>query len=695
MPHTHFLLTTFLLAACALAGIAQAETSGLKVLAYENLPQNALVRGRDSAGERKSELARTPARLEFDAFGRRFAIDLVENERLAQLARSADVEVYRGTLAHEPGSWARITFLPTGLNGLLAADNEIYVIAPAADIETALVTPPTTLESSVIFRLRDTVLGSPALLCAAAVFDGSAALRGDLAWTALVTELDSNPVAAASLAAGVAVEVALIADAPASQRAGSTETRNAMIGRLNNVDGIFSTQVGLEIRIGSLTVETGTDDSFSTTRDPIELLEELASLRARSTLLRASGLTHLLTGRNLASATDQSAETVGVAYVDSVCDARRAVGITEMRGRPLIYESLVMAHEIGHNLGAPHDAEAGSPCAAVPDDFLMAPAINGSDRFSNCSIAQMQPRIANAACIHAIPPQDLVAIADAAERRIALDRTISVRFTVTNAGGSQAIAARALLALEGPGLEFRTASADAGSCSVATNRVSCELGDLARDASRSVTVGVLAQALGAGRVLLTVESADANEDAANNSAATALTVEEAVDLAVSHQGDTQVLTHEPFDATFEIANRATRMATELRIEAQLPMGLSARTATMSGATCTVSQATVSCVSEALDGGSSMTLALELSASSTAVFPLAVTAASRELDANPADNELVVRIQAQGPANAAAIQSAGGGGGRLDPALLIGLLSVGFLRAVRISCPGRRSRRSSG
>jgi hypothetical protein len=464
---------------------------------------------------------------------------------------------------------------------------------------------------------------------------------------------------------------------------------------LNNVDGIFSTQVGLEIRIGSLTVETGTDDSFSTTRDPIELLEELASLRARSTLLRASGLTHLLTGRNLASETDQSAETVGVAYVDSVCDARRAVGITEMRGRPLIYESLVMAHEIGHNLGAPHDAEAGSPCAAVPDDFLMAPAINGSDRFSNCSIAQMQPRIANAACIHAIPPQDLVAIADAAERRIALDRTISVRFTVTNAGGSQAIAARALLALEGPGLEFRTASADAGSCSVATNRVSCELGDLARDASRSVTVGVLAQALGAGRVLLTVESADANEDAANNSAATALTVEEAVDLAVSHQGDTQVLTHEPFDATFEIANRATRMATELRIEAQLPMGLSARTATMSGATCTVSQATVSCVSEALDGGSSMTLALELSASSTAVFPLAVTAASRELDANPADNELVVRIQAQGPANAAAIQSAGGGGGRLDPALLIGLLSVGFLRAVRISCPGRRSRRSSG
>ncbi|HSG66776.1 MAG TPA: M12 family metallo-peptidase, partial [Gammaproteobacteria bacterium] len=98
---------------------------------------------------------------------------------------------------------------------------------------------------------------------------------------------------------------------------------------------------------------------------------------------------------------------VGKAYLGTVCHARLGAGYTTTEGSAFA-DTLIAAHEFGHNFGAPHDAEEGSPCQSVPDTFLMAPFVNSSEQFSTCSLEQMAPVIAAATCLEDLFPSDLV-----------------------------------------------------------------------------------------------------------------------------------------------------------------------------------------------------------------------------------------------------------------------------------------------
>jgi hypothetical protein len=61
--------------------------------------------------------------------------------------------------------------------------------------------------------------------------------------------------------------------------------------------------------------------------------------------------------------------------------------------------ALTIAHEMGHNFGAPHDGESGSACATQAGSWLMSPSLNGSSTFSPCTLAQMADDISRATCL--------------------------------------------------------------------------------------------------------------------------------------------------------------------------------------------------------------------------------------------------------------------------------------------------------
>ena len=157
-----------------------------------------------------------------------------------------------------------------------------------------------------------------------------------------------------------------------------------------NVDGIYGAQVGIQIELAdAITVFQDPADPF-TSSDASALLEELGDHRRSQSSLSATGVTHLVTGRDL------TGSTVGIAYIAALCLS--SYGASLSQGTASLV-ALIAAHEIGHNFGAPHDGEAAesgqpaNPCEATPRTFLMAPQLNGSDQFSQCSLTQMQPEI--------------------------------------------------------------------------------------------------------------------------------------------------------------------------------------------------------------------------------------------------------------------------------------------------------------
>src|SRR6185369_9639204 len=96
--------------------------------------------------------------------------------------------------------------------------------------------------------------------------------------------------------------------------------------------------------------------------------------------------------------------TAGIAYVGTVCDAQRGVSLSE-RSYGTTISALLMAHELGHNLGAPHDGEGA--CASVGGGFIMAPSVSGVATFSQCSIDVMHTKLASASCVSAAAYADV------------------------------------------------------------------------------------------------------------------------------------------------------------------------------------------------------------------------------------------------------------------------------------------------
>jgi hypothetical protein len=69
----------------------------------------------------RMQSAGAPAILGFDAYGRRFELELESNDRLLRrlsATRRAELpprDIYRGKLTGLPGSWVRLTRLPDGI----------------------------------------------------------------------------------------------------------------------------------------------------------------------------------------------------------------------------------------------------------------------------------------------------------------------------------------------------------------------------------------------------------------------------------------------------------------------------------------------------------------------------------------------------------------------------------------------------
>src|SRR5581483_11161179 len=101
--------------------------------------------------------------LAFDAYGHHFDVDLEPNDAIARgvLANRSDIKPYKGTVAGQAGSWARLTQTRDGWRGVVDDGQDLYAIEPASELRHSAVQPLPGAGSSttpVIYRLADAIM---------------------------------------------------------------------------------------------------------------------------------------------------------------------------------------------------------------------------------------------------------------------------------------------------------------------------------------------------------------------------------------------------------------------------------------------------------------------------------------------------------------------------------------------------------
>lgn len=624
-------------AACAaiFSTTAAAGPNDVMLSHYEPLEQLDLrsIAAQAANGEQKTVMA-APLVMSFDAMGQSFDLELEANDRLMRAARQNPlldgVTIYRGEIAGRPGSWARIVVADGVPQGMFWDGQEMYAIEAPGDSIVATDAP-------IIFRLADAQIAPGSMSCGAtsmSMTSAAAALDG------LVDEL--GPISQAPGAISE-IEMGAVGDFEfTSDKGGDAGAATAITNRLNMVDGIFSQQLGIQITLTTIDTFTDSNDPF-TESDASLLLDELSAYRSTTPSQNSNGLTHLYTGRDL------DGSTVGIAWSSTpmsvaLCSNFFGAGLSEGNSNAT-FDSLVAAHEIGHNFGAPHDGQAGSACESETGAFIMAPQLNGSDQFSACSIAEMSAVIPNASCITLLPTVDMT-VALSSPTSVLFGASSDLSYDVSNVGTLDATNVAVDFTIPA-NVTLGAVTPSAGTCTSGAGTVSCTIGDVPGQSARTVDIAVTPVSLGAGALSATV-TADVDERPANNQELLQLTVAPAVDLVANSPTGSSIRVEQIATINATLENRATVDATGVTLTVNMGNALQATSASWSLGTCTIALRQVDCVATTFAAGATATVSVTATGVSPGNPNITVSLASVEADLVPGDNSSTGRLEVKEP-----------------------------------------------
>ena len=558
-------------------------------------------------------LSLKPGSAQFDAYGRRFSFTLSDNARVLQKLtgkRKAELAPYRlmrGALDGVPGSWVRLAESTAGVEGAIWDGHDLYAITRYARVAAALTTPlDAAPEQTVVYRLSDVRDALPRDFCA---------LDGVNSAASTVTGLDQYQEIVADLQTQISfatvtrqLEISLIGDS--ALQAVEADPTAAMLARLNIVEGIYSEQLGLLILATDVRLMPAGDDPFTATKGTT-LLDQLGKYRASTPEVRARGLAHLVTGKDL------DGTTAGIAYVDTVCSVEKGVSLSQQSYGTTI-SALIMAHEIGHNLGASHDGEAGTSCASVGGGFIMAPSVSGYATFSSCSLSVMQATIAKASCV--TPAEFADVSIEASTDRVTGEGGLpfTLPFVVRSNGNIAAqdvVATITLPAIAGYAIE--SASSSSGSCDIAGLTATCALGEMASGDQHSITIN----ARGSTAQFFTAQarvSGSNDRVTSNNNRTLAVSIRSGIDAAVALSSSAaEVALGAPLDIYADVSSLRALPLRNATLSVNVNQSVTG--ASMPGAVCTASAYSVSCVIADLPAGS--TRRLTISTNTVAAGPI--------------------------------------------------------------------------
>jgi hypothetical protein len=346
------------------------------------------------------------------------------------------------------------------------------------------------------------------------------------------------------------LEASLIADTEFQTGTPTTSTE-AMIARLNIVDGIFAEQVGVLIVPSEIRLLPAGNPLNSS--DAETLLDQLATYRETTPAVASAGLAHLMTGKILGG------NTLGIAYIDALCDHRYGAGLSSSSDI-VIGNAIVMAHELGHNFGAEHDGVAGGACESTPDNFLMSPHYTGNIFFSQCSRDTIAPKVAVARGI-CITPANYADLSVTVPSPITgeVNATFSVPVTVHAMGNRNPTNVTLEVDLA-PSMSLQGVVSSDTSCAMNGVTVSCILQNVTAGEDRVVELQ-LESADQAQFHFMARADADNDYLIDNNQAQFDVNVSSAVDLGLQMSVDHgTVYMTDPFEITLDVTSMRGQVA---------------------------------------------------------------------------------------------------------------------------------------
>jgi uncharacterized repeat protein (TIGR01451 family) len=656
--------------ACAIGVLAPPLSAAeMRILAVERV----------TPSESVQPLARgaTPGtRLRLAGPSHQFDLLLEPNTDLLPGGQSGATTAWRGSLPGLPGSWARLTRRAGRYQGIYSDGVQVYIVeragsAARASGEAATMDP----DAHLIYRLSDVQISG-------ALFEGDMRdVTRTGADTLALIGAQLMPATGAAVLTTKRLDVAVVADTELVGLDGAN-TDPKVIDRMSIVDGIFSSQVGVQLRLASTTHVDSAAESLTSTASST-LLDALKAYRLRSGVQQAAGLTHLMTGRDL------DGQTVGIAFINSLCSRGFSASLSEARNS-VSFDALIAAHEIGHVFGAPHDGDAAAACASTPETFLMAPRLNGSSTFSDCSLTQMAPTVASASCLAQIDAAD-AAVSVPTSTPLALNQATTVSFTVTSVGNATVTGVAITVTLPS-GVTINGGGATGGSCSTGSSLFTCTLGDLPAGTNREIQMSLTGSVAGASAA--TVQLTATNDGlAANNRSSLALTTAPGADLSAAATADaSQVIVGQTTTLHVTLRNLGLAAAPDATFTVTVPTGLTLTAATMNGLSCTLTDGALDCPAFALAADAQATLDLTLRADQTGALAVALALRSPTLaDPQPGNNAVTLTLTgATAPAQPATTGGSSGGGGGGSGAGLLAVLGLSIASRMRRRAARHRS-----
>lgn len=269
--------------------------------------------------------------------------------------------------------------------------------------------------------------------------------------------------------------------------------------------------------------------------------------------------------------------------------------------------------------------------------------------------------------------------------------TFTVTVTITN--GSANPDTNVELVTDALPAEVTFVSASAG-CVEAAGVVTCTIGNLGGNASATVSLTLIAAALGDATIAATVSGNNADPDTGNNTASVNVAVLGVADLELTATANTgSVVVGNEVTVTFTVANLGADDATEVRLGGTIPPEASLVSATPdNGTTCTQTGADVLCqLGDLAVAGPAINIVVVLRADQAGtVADVSASVDAKQRDPDESNNTVMASVTIT---SAPVISGGGSSGGlcsydpngRFDPVLpllvMLSLISLAWRRRV--------------